>query len=47
MIILIGICLALLVLGFAIICREIEDRPVELITKKRWNKRDKKVRFCK
>ena len=46
MIISTGLALALLILIFAVICREIENtEPTE--KKGRWNKRDKKGRFCK
>lgn len=49
MIISTGLALAFLVLIFAVICREIENTEPEVTVEKkgRWNKRDKKGRFCK
>lgn len=46
---LIGLVLALLILIYGVLCREIEMCKPEVIqkTKGRWNKRDKKGRFCK
>lgn len=50
MILLTGICLAVLVLGFAVICREIENCEPQFIDAektKKPRKRDKRGRFCR